>query len=1033
MCKRALALFAVLACLAPVGVASAAVQGTTLLLSRSDGLGPLPAAGDNAAQTTQRALSGDGRFVVFQSGADDLGARDGFQHVWLRDTQTDTTTLIDRSPGGQPANGNSVGVSISRDGSAACFSSTANNLVAGVGPATTTGFITRGHVYVVRFASGSLSVADRASGAEGAIGDGGADDCLIDSDGSRVAFDSDSKNLVAGDTNANADVFVRDLTAATTTRVSVTGPGAGAQAAGGGGLESLSGDGTRIAWGTRASLLAGDTNTSAFDIYVRDTSAGTTYLGSLGTGSVAGDGDSFGASLSDDGNQLAFVSESQNLAIGDGNFAADVFVRFIGADETVLVSRASTSGGAISNGRSTEAVISGDGLGVAFTSTATNLAPDTPGPAGKALYLRRLSGATTEAVNRLSGASGELDERPPGTPSLGATPSFVAWGGDQLAFGLPPSEGFDSAFGRGDFDEVFQRELTGAQKTELVSQPSGNAARNSGVNDAEIRAGAISADGRFVAFTSDADGLVPGVSSRATQAYVRDNTLNTTTLVSRAAGDGPAAAFAVLPGAVISADGSRVAFVTFAPNLVQGVSGANVYVRTLATGELRIASRGDGPEGGPLTGSTIDLIDPSPAISRDGSRVAFATRTKLVTADADNAQDVYVRDLNAGSTTLVSVDTNVDARAPAISAGGTRVAFTTASASVVPGGPTDGGDHVYVRDLAAGSTVVADVKDGAATFGVLSSDPSLSADGTRVVFKTLIPLTDDAAPQGGVYLRDLAAGRTFLASRADGAAGAAAKVPFEPGGALSADGRVVTFTGFELPGAPDDQHAQVFRRDMQAGTTTLVSTGAGGSPANSATFGAPDADGGCVAFAATGRGLAAPDHDTVDFGQAYLRAVTGDCPLVLRPPQIQEEKPVAGRDTTAPVLSGVGLSSRRFAIGTSTTALSAVRRGTSIRFTVSEASKVRIAIARRAAGRRSGRRCVPPSRRTRGKARCTRIVAVVTLTRSVPGGRRSVPFSGRFPRKRKLAVGAYQATLRATDPAGNVSRPRTARFSVVKR
>ena len=449
-------------------------------------------------------------------------------------------------------------------------------------------------------------------------------------------------------------------------------------------------------------------------------------------------------------------------------------------------------------------------------------------------------------------------------------------------------------------------------------------------------------------------------------------------------------------------------------------------------GELRIASRGDGPEGGPLTGSTIDLINPSPAISRDGSRVAFATRTKLVTADADNAQDVYVRDLNAGSTTLVNVDTNVDARAPAISAGGTRVAFTTASASVVPGGPTDGGDHVYVRDLAAGSTVVSDVKDGAATFGVLSSDPSLSADGTRVVFKTLIPLDDDAAPQG-LYLRDLAAGRTFLASRADGAAGAAAKVPFEPGGALSADGRVVTFTGFELPGAPDDQHAQVFRRDMQAGTTTLVSTGAGGSPANSATFGAPDADGGCVAFAATGRGLAAPDHDTVDFGQAYLRAVTGDCPLVLRPPQIQEEKPVAGRDTTAHRAVRRRPEQPALAIGTSTTALSAVRRGTSIRFTVSEASKVRIAIARRPPGAaRAGAR-VPPSRRTRGKARCTRIVAVVTLTRSVPGGRRSVPFSGRFPRKRKLALGAYQATLRATDPAGNVSRSRTARFSVVKR
>ena len=254
-------------------------------------------------------------------------------------------------------------------------------------------------------------------------------------------------------------------------------------------------------------------------------------------------------------------------------------------------------------------MISGDGLGVAFRSTATNLVPNTPGPAGKALYLRRLSGATTEAVNRLSGAPGELDERPPGTPSLGATPSFVAWGGDQLAFGLPASEGFDSAFGRGDFDEVFRRELTGASRRSS-SRSRADTARNSGVGDAELRAGAISADGRFVASPRSADGLVPaGVEPRRAGLRARQP-LNTTTLVSRAAGDGPPR-IRRPPGGRDQRGRQRVAFIAFATNLVQGVSGGNVYVRTLATGELRIASRGDGPEGGPLSGSTSTSSAPA--------------------------------------------------------------------------------------------------------------------------------------------------------------------------------------------------------------------------------------------------------------------------------------------------------------------------------------------------------------------------------------------------------------------------------------
>ena len=137
---RGIALLAVVTVIASASSAGAAGPGSTLLVSRPDGLGPLVPAGDNHAAAGTRALSGDGRFVVYAGRADDLGARDGHQHIWLRDTMTGSTTLVDRGPGGVPGDGDAGTPSISRDGSAVCFGSLAGNLVAGVGPIPGPGF-----------------------------------------------------------------------------------------------------------------------------------------------------------------------------------------------------------------------------------------------------------------------------------------------------------------------------------------------------------------------------------------------------------------------------------------------------------------------------------------------------------------------------------------------------------------------------------------------------------------------------------------------------------------------------------------------------------------------------------------------------------------------------------------------------------------------------------------------------------------------------------------------------------------------------
>ena len=147
----------------------------------------------------------------------------------------------------------------------------------------------------------------------------------ISADGRFVAFVSFATNLVPGDTNDATDVFVRDRQTGTTRRVSL-GPG-GVQGNGGSAGPAISANGRFVAFFSAATnLVPGDTNGTA-DVFVRDRQTGTTRRVSLGPGGVQGDGDSVGAAISADGRFVAFESDATNLVPGDTNGAPDVFVR----------------------------------------------------------------------------------------------------------------------------------------------------------------------------------------------------------------------------------------------------------------------------------------------------------------------------------------------------------------------------------------------------------------------------------------------------------------------------------------------------------------------------------------------------------------------------------------------------------------------------------------------------------------------------------------------------------------------------------
>ena len=184
-----------------------------------------------------------------------------------------------------------------------------------------------------------------------------------------VAFESDAPNLVGGDTNDEFDVFVRDRRTARTQRISVAS--SGVQANGRSHLATISANGRFVAFESLASnLVRGDTNGSA-DIFVHDRRHRETTTVSVSATGTGGNGASTNAWISADGRVVAFQSDASNLARGDTNGVGDIFLhdRTIGVTSRVSVS----SRGVQANDRSLDPVTSSDGRWVAFTSDASNL------------------------------------------------------------------------------------------------------------------------------------------------------------------------------------------------------------------------------------------------------------------------------------------------------------------------------------------------------------------------------------------------------------------------------------------------------------------------------------------------------------------------------------------------------------------------------------------------------------------------------------------------------------------------------------
>ncbi|MEO6709497.1 MAG: calcium-binding protein [Planctomycetota bacterium] len=433
----------------------------------------------------------------------------------------------------------------------------------------------------------------------------------------------------------------------------------------------------------------------------------TTTMASVDSSGVHGDNASQFPSVSADGRLVAFDSAAANLVAGDTNTDLDIFVHDLssGATERVSVS----SAGVQSNAHSFYPAISADGRYVAFESIASNLViGDTNGREDIFLHDRQTGATVRVSVDSLGG-QGNND-------SYGAS---ISADGRYVAF-----ESASSFLVSGDTnlvnDAFVHDRQTGA--TERVSVTSAGVQGNSGSLET-----AISGDGRYVAFESYANNLVPGDTNGAVDVFLRDRLNATTERLSVTTSGLQVSGSSLEPS--ISADGRYIAFHSFATNLVAGDTNgmSDMFVRDHQNSSTERVSLGTGG----VQGNAPCIFG---SISGDGRFVAFSTSAStLVPGDTNGFSDVFLRDRQTLTTERVSLDSfggqgDQSSTEATVSADGRVVTFYALATNLVPG-DTNGLADVFARDR-GNSSCPATATYCTAKVNSLGCTPAIAASGT---------------------------------------------------------------------------------------------------------------------------------------------------------------------------------------------------------------------------------------------------------------------------------------------------------------
>jgi Tol biopolymer transport system component len=373
---------------------------------------------------------------------------------------------------------------------------------------------------------------------------------------------------------------------------------------------------------------------------------------------------------------------------------------------------------------------------------------------------------------------------------------------------------------------------------------------------------AISSDGLYVAFESASSNLVAKDTNMQPDVFVHDRMTGTTERVSVDSTGAQANDWCSLPS--ISADGIIVAFCSPASNLVAGDSNglSDIFVRDRGTGlteRVSVDSSGAESDGDSFASS----------ISADGRFVVFESdATNLVAADTNGVRDVFLHDRSTGVTTRISVDSsgsdgNGSSDGPSISSDGSTVVFMSNASNLVPY-DTNGMPDIFVRDIATSVTERVSVDSSGGEANLFSSVSSISGDGRVIAFDSVASnlVVSDTNGMSDVFVHDRTTGITERVSVDSSGTEAAwgGTVPW-----ISADGRTVAFQSYadDLVAGDTNSIDDVFVHDLSSGRTERVSVDSFGVQGNGFSYswggGGVSADGSLVVFYSASSNLVAGD------------------------------------------------------------------------------------------------------------------------------------------------------------------------------
>ncbi|HEY3570273.1 MAG TPA: hypothetical protein VGP73_20250 [Thermoanaerobaculia bacterium] len=665
------------------------------------------------------------------------------------------------------------GFSASADGRYVAFTSAAPNLVAGQA-----NLASGNNVFLYdRVADASVLVSHNRDSQTTSPAHPSSRLPSVSADGRYVAYESAAVDLVPHQTDvpSSFDLFVYDRAARTSVLASHVRTSLTTAADGDSGFARISADGGTVAFDSHANDLGeGQVDPQRFqDVFLFNRkSAEVTAL----TGrdpdlpSTAPFGPSSARAISADGRYVLLASKAAGLVPGQVDqpwtyeFEApgtwDLFLRDRVTGKTTLLSHTAasplTAAGTVA--QQELPLLSADGQFAAFAETT----PSTSSFPEK-LYLYDLKADRLTLVNHQPGAPGQAD----GT----GRPEAINADGRYLAYTcrgchLPGGDAVNGIF-------LYDR-ATGTSTP--VDHASGNLGRS---GDGVLPSAGLSADGRFLVFLSDAGDLVPGQTGPAGQqkVFLYDRATGAVTLVSHAAGSSSTGGNADSSHAAISADGRWIAFSSAATDLVPGQVDANgktnVFLYDRLSGTTVLVSHAASSPAPAGDGGSGDLFRVPNALSADGRFLAFVSAASDLVPSLVNPNKtyaVYLYDRLSGGITLVSHALGAPTTVPndgtydlALSADGSRVAFVTYATDVAPGqSAASRSADLILYERATGALTRAGRAYPSTPFAfesLVSLSPFLSANGLQVAF------TSDAALVAGdfnanwdAYLYDAAGG-----------------------------------------------------------------------------------------------------------------------------------------------------------------------------------------------------------------------------------------------------------------------------------